>query len=85
MTTDSTGWGQRKDEVSICRGHIKRHDAKPERMYVEDLAALEHLTEDTILEELRHRTSKGFPYTFVGDVLLAINSNEMPAELPRSV
>lgn len=81
----ATPWGGRKDEVSICRGFIKRHDAKPERMYVEDLAALEHLTEDGILEELRHRSAKGFPYTFVGDVLVSINSNEMPAELPRSV
>lgn len=85
MTTDSAVWSSRREEVSICRGFIKRHEAKPERMYVEDLAALEHLTEDTILDELRHRVAKGFAYTFIGDVLLAINSNEMPAELPRPV
>lgn len=85
VANDSGVWPLRKDEVSICRGHIKRFEARPERMYVEDLAALEHLTEDTILEELRHRTTKGFAYTFIGDVLLAINSNEMPAELPRNV
>lgn len=78
-------WQNRKEEVSICRGYIKRFETKPERMYVEDLAALENLTEDTILEELRHRCTKGFAYTFIGDVLLAINSNEMPSELPRSV
>lgn len=75
----------KRDEVSVCRGFIKRFEMAPERMYVEDLAALEKLNEDTILDELRHRTAKGFPYTFVGDILLSINSNEMPAELPKSV
>lgn len=75
----------KRDEISVCRNFIKRFEMAPERMYVEDLAALEKLNEDTILDELRHRTAKGFPYTFVGDILLSINSNEMPTELPKSV
>lgn len=73
------------NEVSVVRGFIKKYDVEPEKMYVEDLAALEKLSEETIIEELRQRMVKGFSYTFVGDVLLSINSNEMPAELPRSV
>lgn len=75
----------KRDEISVCKNFIKRFETAPERMYVEDLAALEKLNEDTILDELRHRTAKGFSYTFVGDILLSINSNEMPNELPRSV
>lgn len=71
--------------MSVVKGFIKKYDVEPEKMYVEDLAALEKLSEETIIEELRQRMLKGFSYTFVGDVLLSINSNEMPAELPRSV
>lgn len=82
---DGCKWTTKKEEVSIVRGFIKKYDTDPEKMYVEDLAALENLTEENIIEELRHRMKKGFSYTFVGDVLLAINSNDMPKEFPRSV
>ena len=67
------------------QGYLKKYDTDLEKMYVEDLAALERLTEDTIIGELRHRLETGFSYTFIGDVLIALNSNEMPHELPRSV
>lgn len=48
---------------------------EPESMHVEDLAALDNLTEDTILDELQVKMSKGTFHTFVGDVLLIINPN----------
>lgn len=73
------------EEVSIIKGSIKKYNKLPERMYVEDLAALETITEETIIEELRNRVQKGFPYTFIGDILLSINSNEMPVQFSASV
>lgn len=54
-------------------------------MYVEDLAALEKVSEEVIVEELKQRLSRGDSYTFIGDVLLSLNSNELPLEFPRSV
>lgn len=69
-------------EVAICRGLLKNYDRRPQKMVIEDLAALERLTEDSILEEICIRTKKGSCYTFVGDVLLAVNSNETAIESP---
>lgn len=45
-------------------------------MHTEDLAALEDITEDTVLCELKERTTHGSCYTFVGDTLLFLNPNE---------
>lgn len=45
-------------------------------MLVEDLAALENLTEETILDELHERLKQGSFQTFVGDILLVLNPNE---------
>lgn len=45
-------------------------------MLVEDLAALENLTEDGILDELNERLKQGYFQSFVGDVLLILNPNE---------
>lgn len=45
-------------------------------MLTEDLAALELLTEDVILDELRERLNGGEYHTFVGDILLILNPNE---------
>ena len=45
-------------------------------MFSEDLAALENLTEDSILNELHERLKIGSFHTFVGDILLLLNPNE---------
>lgn len=45
-------------------------------MHTEDLAALDHITEDIILDELHHRLQLGQFHTFVGDILLVLNPNE---------
>jgi len=45
-------------------------------MITEDLAALDVLTEDVILNELYERLQRGEYHTFVGDVLLILNPNE---------
>ncbi|XP_063838956.1 neither inactivation nor afterpotential protein C [Ostrinia nubilalis] len=48
---------------------------EPETMQVEDLAALEHLTEENILAELQTKLAKGSFTSFVGDILLILNPN----------
>lgn len=68
-----------QNESIICNGIIKTHDNKIEKLFVEDLAALERLSDEVILEEIRNRFKIGASYSFVGDVLLTLNPNK---ELP---
>lgn len=74
-----------KQEVAVVEQYIKRYNVPREKMYVEDLAALDKLTEESIVEELKQRLIQGDSYTFIGDVLLSINSNELPMEYSRAV
>ncbi|XP_053960688.1 neither inactivation nor afterpotential protein C isoform X1 [Anastrepha ludens] len=67
----------KEPEIFVDRGYIKRFDGKPERMYPEDLAAIENATEEMILESLRNRIELGGSYSFIGDVLLSLNSNDL--------
>ena len=50
---------------------------QPQPMFTEDLAALENLTEDAVLDELHARLRQGYFHTFIGDILLIINPNEI--------
>lgn len=43
---------------------------------MEDVAALETLTEDAVLDELHERLRQGYYHSFVGDILLILNPNE---------
>lgn len=64
-------------EITVRDGALKTdHTAEPEPMRVEDLAALEPITEEAVLSELQERLRRGHCYTFVGDVLLLLNPNE---------
>lgn len=45
-------------------------------MYLDDLAALEVLSEDTIVEQLRKRYENLQIYTNIGDILIAVNPFE---------
>jgi myosin III len=45
-------------------------------MYLEDLAAMENLSEEAIIDQLQNRLKRGSCYTFLGDVLLFLNPNE---------
>ncbi|XP_061706914.1 neither inactivation nor afterpotential protein C isoform X2 [Cydia pomonella] len=49
--------------------------SESETMQVEDLAALEVLTEDSILAELQTKLAKGYFTSFIGDILLILNPN----------
>ncbi|XP_015178394.1 PREDICTED: neither inactivation nor afterpotential protein C isoform X2 [Polistes dominula] len=67
----------RQPEAIVRKNLLKTHQTKPpEAMFTEDLAALEVLTEDAILDELHERLQQGHFHTFVGDVLLILNPNE---------
>ncbi|XP_059471751.1 neither inactivation nor afterpotential protein C isoform X2 [Neocloeon triangulifer] len=68
---------ERRQEV-VVRGNFLKSDqnSDPEVMYLEDLAALDNLTEDLVIEQLQNRLKKGSCYSFLGDVLLFLNPNE---------
>ncbi|XP_015610405.1 neither inactivation nor afterpotential protein C isoform X2 [Cephus cinctus] len=77
MNMSAKGKVDRKPEVIVRKGFLKSHQtAPPEPMFVEDLAALEHLSEDAILDELHERLKQGCFQSFIGDVLLILNPNE---------
>ena len=65
-----------QNETIICNGLLRTHDSKTEKLFVEDLAALERLSDDTIFEELKNRMKIGSTYTFIGDILLSMNPNK---------
>jgi len=75
----------KEPELFVDRGYVKRFDEKPERMYPEDLAALENPVDESIIESLRHRIMTGGSYSFIGDILLSLNSNEIKEEFPPEV
>ncbi|XP_043256772.1 neither inactivation nor afterpotential protein C isoform X3 [Colletes gigas] len=71
------GKQDRRAEVIVRKNFLKVHQTDPlEPMFMEDVAALETLTEDTILDELHERLRQGYYHSFVGDILLILNPNE---------
>ncbi|XP_076635717.1 STKc_myosinIII_N_like and MYSc_Myo21 domain-containing protein ninaC isoform X3 [Colletes latitarsis] len=71
------GKQDRRAEVIVRKNFLKVHQTDPlEPMFMEDVAALETLTEDTILDELHERLRQGYYHSFVGDILLVLNPNE---------
>lgn len=76
---------KRKPEVSIIDGHTKKYNAERKKMIVEDIAALDKINEDKIINTVKERLMNGESYSFIGDVLLSLNSNDLPKEYPRSV
>ncbi|XP_055589092.1 neither inactivation nor afterpotential protein C-like [Uranotaenia lowii] len=74
-----------KDEIKLYKGALKMAENRTEKMHVEDLAALEVLSEETILDELIQRFKNGSTYTFVGDVLVSMNPNQPEPDYVRGV
>ncbi|OAD59027.1 Neither inactivation nor afterpotential protein C [Eufriesea mexicana] len=75
MDACARGKQERKAEVIVRKGFLKVK-FRVEPMFMEDLAALENLTEDTILDELHERLRQGYYHSFIGDILLILNPNE---------
>lgn len=70
----SEGRGFRKADATTKRGKLKSHrKARPEKMYMDDLAALDELTEDAIVDQLLTRYNRNQIYTYIGDILVAVN------------
>lgn len=76
---------QTQNESIVCKGYIQTHDNKMEKMFVEDLAAIEPLSDDTLLDEIRNRLKIGATYSFIGDILLSMNPNRRPPIYDRKV
>lgn len=74
-----------REEISILDGCIKRYEDPPEKMIFEDLCAMDQTTEEKISNLLKKRLERGDSYTFAGDVLISINSNELPEKFTRAV
>ncbi|XP_063238781.1 myosin-IIIb-like [Bacillus rossius redtenbacheri] len=68
------GRTHRQPEVTTKHGKLKSdRKSKPQRMYMDDLAALDILTEDAIVEQLQRRFEQKQIYTYIGDILVAVN------------
>ena len=52
---------------------VKQKPQLPEQCGSDDLATLSNMSENIVLEELRQRYAKDQIYTYVGDILIAIN------------
>lgn len=64
----------RQPEVTTKHGKLKTdRKSRPEKMYMDDLAALDMLSEDGIVDQLQHRYEQGQIYTYIGDILVAVN------------
>ncbi|XP_012540143.1 neither inactivation nor afterpotential protein C isoform X2 [Monomorium pharaonis] len=77
MDLSEKGRKHRKAESVVRKGFLKtRQEESAKQMFMEDLAALDDLTEDVILDELWERLRRGEYHTFIGDILLILNPNE---------
>lgn len=74
-----------REEIAIIDGCVKKYNEPPKKMLAEDICAMDKLTEEKISDFLKERLEKGDSYSFVGDVLVSLNSNDLPSEYPRTV
>ncbi|XP_046661581.1 myosin-IIIb-like isoform X2 [Homalodisca vitripennis] len=69
-----SGRCHRQPEVTTKHGKLKTDRKEmPRKMYVDDLAVLDILTEDSIVEQLQQRYEMNQIYTYIGDILVAVN------------
>lgn len=68
------GIPKRVPEVTTKHGKLKTdRKCKPQPILFDDLAALDSLSEQIITDQLQKRYQLGQIYTYIGDILLAIN------------
>lgn len=71
------GRNHREAEATTRQGKLKSdRKAKPQKMYMDDLASLDILTEDSIVDQLKKRYDSKQIYTYIGDILVAVNPFE---------
>ncbi|XP_050542382.1 myosin-IIIb-like isoform X1 [Daktulosphaira vitifoliae] len=65
---------QKQPDVTTKHGKLKtKRHVPPTTIYVDDLAALDSLSEERIVNQLKKRYQMNLIYTYIGDILLAIN------------
>lgn len=65
---------KRQPEVTTKHGKLKTdRKAQPKKMYMDDLAALDLLSEDAIVDQLQNRYTQTQIYTYIGDILVSVN------------
>ncbi|XP_066603378.1 myosin-IIIb-like isoform X2 [Prorops nasuta] len=70
----SEGRVHRQPEVTTKHGKLKAdRKTRPEKMYMDDLAALDLLSEEAIVDQLQNRYEQAQIYTYIGDILVAVN------------
>ncbi|XP_055618927.1 myosin-IIIb-like isoform X2 [Toxorhynchites rutilus septentrionalis] len=68
------GRTQRQAQPTTKYGKLKSdRKSKPQKIFMDDLAALDVLTEDTIVEQLQKRFDNNQIYTYIGDILVSVN------------
>lgn len=68
------GRSPRQTEATTKYGKLKSdRKSRPQKMYMDDLAALETLSEETIVEQLQKRYEANQIYTYIGDILVSVN------------
>lgn len=68
------GYSKRLPEVTTKHGQLKTdRKSRPTPILMDDLSALETLTEEIIVDQLYQRFMRGQIYTYIGDILLAMN------------
>lgn len=71
------GRNHRQAEATTRQGKLKSdRKARPQKMYMDDLASLDNLTEDSIVDQLKKRYDSSQIYTYIGDILVAVNPFE---------
>ena len=64
----------RRPHATTKQGRLKTgRKSKLAPMFVDDLASLERLTEEVIVTQLQQRYRAGQIYTYIGDILIAVN------------
>lgn len=70
----SEGRVHRQPEVTTKHGQLKTdRKTRGQKMYMDDLAALDLLSEEGIVDQLEHRYEQSQIYTYIGDILVAVN------------
>ena len=74
MTVRGCGYPRRVPEITTKHGKLKvDRRSEPQDMLPDDLAALENLDEEIVINHLFRRFQEGQIYTYIGDILVAVN------------
>lgn len=74
MSIRGCGYPKRVPEITTKHGKLKiDRRSEPMDMLPDDMASLENLTEEVVINHLFRRFQEGQIYTYIGDILVAVN------------